>query len=152
MFETLLPDLQRAAPPEELAPRLERLTEAEFEELGDLIINLDDGLRLHAMTVLERVKNPDVMATLAALYEDVQDEIRERALLCLHALGGDSLAEEIVSGVLLEDPVPAVRRAAALALAVSRSPNARRYLLESLHEDEDETVRARAAEQLRLLG
>lgn len=150
-MEMLWEKFARGAPLGELSSALEQLSdEKDFEELGERIITLEDRLRLHALEAVENVSNPEVLGILAALYEDPVDEIRERAMMALYFLGGDTLAEEIVSGVLLEDPVPAVRMAAAMALGVSRSPNARALLTEAL-QDEDLGVRTRVEQQLKLL-
>ncbi len=144
--------LQAGEPIEEIASAFDRLSgEAEFEEMGERLLSLDDALRLHAMAALELVDNPEVLGTLAALYEDVLDPIRERSLLLLNRLGGDVLSEHMVSGLMLEDPVPSVRAAAVLALAVSRSPQARALILEALQDEEDPTVRMRLETALRKL-
>ncbi len=152
-MEALWQMLQRGEPIEELSSAFDRLSaEGDFEEIGERLLSLDDGLRLHAVAALEMADNPLVVGTLAALYEDVLDSVRERSLLILNRLGGDVLAEPMVSGLMLEDPVPAVRAAAVLALAVSRSPKARSLMLEALEDEPDAGVRARLEAQLRKLG
>ena len=152
-MEALWGMLQRGEPIEELSSAFDRLTaEGDFEEIGERLLSLDDGLRLHAVAALEMADNPLVVGTLAALYEDVLDSVRERSLLILNRLGGDVLAEPMVSGLMLEDPVPAVRAAAVQALAASRSPKARSLMLEALEDEPDAGVRARLEAQLRKLG
>ncbi len=130
---------------------LESLSEEEFEELATQVAEAPEDLRLRVMAELERVSNPEVLATLVALYGDPLPEIRERALTCTYRLGGDTLAEEEIGALLTGDAVPAVRAAAALALGVTRTATARALLEEAL-EDEDADVRAKVKGQLQLLG
>lgn len=125
---------------DEVLPAFEALTEtADFEALADRLITLDDSLRLRALAVLERARNPELLSTLIAFYEDALDEVRERSLLALERLGGDPLSEQVVGDILLEDPVPAVRIAAARALGATGTPGARNFLSEALG-DPDPTV------------
>lgn len=131
----------RGASVPEALPAFEALTDpADFEALADRLMTLDDPRRLRALEVLERARNPELLSTLIAFYEDPLDEVRERSLVALERLGGDPLSEQVVGDILLEDPVPAVRLAAARALSATGTAGARGFLSEALG-DPDPGVR-----------
>lgn len=144
----LLSLFQQQAPFQELVGPVNATFDPEdFEQLGAGLQDEVAEVRLYAARMLGDAGNPESLYTLAALLDDPEDEVRLEALRSIYRLGGDTTEEETLGLMLLQDPCPPVREAAALALAVTRTAGAR-TLLEKALRDADPGVRTLAQQQI----
>lgn len=144
----LLSLFQQQAPFDQLVGPLNQTFDPEvFEQLGAGLAEAEAEVRLYAARVLGDAGNPESLYTLAALLDDPEDEVRLEALRSIYRLGGDTTEEAALGALLLQDPCPPVREAAALALAVTRTPGARALLGQAL-EDPDPDVRTVVQQQI----
>jgi HEAT repeat protein len=123
-----------------------------FEALGALLAgHASEALRLRGAETLARAGNPEALAALAHLLADQRGAVRAQALYAIFELGGDATEAEAIGRLLLHDPEPRVRANAALALAITRTPEACR-LLDQAADDPDTEVRDQVRRQRALLG
>ncbi len=109
------------------------------------------GVRFAACLALGRLKDADAAAAIREHVQDQDRSVRVAAYFALQQLGDGRYRVQWVE-TLRRDPLPAVRRNAALTLGQLRDPEVIPILQAAAAEDEDEGVRLQAMEGLAILG
>lgn len=111
--------------------------EAVRDILHDALQDDDQGLRLRALDILERRRDPaDSAAVLASAEEDPSDEVRIRALEVAWHLGAPDLAGLAIRMVQYEKPAVAAQAAKVLGFVGGPgAPDALRPLLKAREEE-----------------
>ena len=118
--------------------------------LADLLGAPDSTVRTRAATALGRVGGMNAEAPLTAALSDQVAEVRLQAVDALRRVAG-ARAIPALQGLLLRDPDPGVRRAAARTLGMLREPPATSALTAAA-ADPDASVRQEVARALRRHG
>lgn len=146
--EPLLNDLRSPQREVKTAAKLE-LTKRGWPVAGyvaELLSDADWQVRMAACEILGYARDPTYAEAVAKLATAPQPDLREEVAFALGLMGQNGQAELVLRtcATLLHDPVPYVRKAAALALWDLPTPGVQEPLLGAM-QDKDENVRRAAA-------
>jgi HEAT repeat protein len=122
-------------------------------KVGDSLNDTDWEVRLSAVETISALgrKAQSLTPLVANLLSDVASPVRAKALLCVGTSKGDDYYESVVEA--LQDPIPAVREAAAMALStLGTSASDSAPAVYKLFNDKASSVRATAIRCIASMG
>jgi HEAT repeat protein len=133
--------------------RIKSPTPAILSKVGDCLNDTDWEVRLSAVETISCLgrKAQRLTPLVANLLSDVASPVRAKALLCVGTSKGDDYYESVVEA--LQDPIPAVREAAAMALStLGTSASDSAPAVYKLFNDKASSVRSTAIRCIASMG